>query len=174
MVGLLNVHTHNCDTLTVCFIFISVCSYQHSGKLAMLISLPKLILHSQSVAARGHFPHKQQMSLNYWYYLNFCKICFLVQPDLWGERHKPLHLNMQLVRVVCLCMKCLSMLLPEHKMGTGERLDLSRFFALLWSSQRFPFLISLCCVICANNASFLPVLFSGRLSISHQSWEVLG
>lgn len=102
-------------------------SHQHSGKLAMLISLPELILHSWSVTARGHSLHKQQMSLNYWYYLNFCEMHAF-------QFSRPF--SRALVREVCLHVKGLSALLPEHNIGTGVMLDLCGFFLLCCEAAR--------------------------------------
>lgn len=128
----------------------------------MLISLPELILNSRSVTARGHSPHKQQMSLNYWYYLNFCKM---------HAFHFSRPFSRVLVREVCLHVKGLSAQLPAHKTGTGRDARLSLCFSsLLWGSQSFPSFI------------FYPVLSlpvvrlvccqSGHLSIYRQSGDV--
>lgn len=141
-------------------------SHQHSGKLAMLIFLPELILHSQSVTARGHSPHKQQMSLNYWYYLNFCKMHAF-------QFSRPF--RRALVREVCLHVKGLSALLPEHKIGTGMMLDFCCFFFSVVRQPEFSILYFLPHVISASSAAYLLpvfVFFSGHLSIARQSRDV--
>ncbi len=139
-------------------------SHQHSSKLAMLISLPELILHSRSVTARGHSPHKQQMSLNYWYYLNFCKMHAF---QLSGS------FSRALVREVCLHVKGLLALLPEHKIGTGVMLDFCCFFFFVVRQPEFSILSFLPRVISASSAAcLLPVFFSGHLSIARQLGDV--
>ncbi len=116
----------------------------------MLIYLPELILHSRSVTARGHSPHKHQMSLNYWYYLNFCKMhAFQLSRSL----------SRALVGEACLHVKGLSALLPEHKIGTGVMLESYCFFFSVVRQPEFSILHFLPHVISASSFVCLPGLF---------------